>query len=225
MQQLQEAKKRGETNNHILMNAKGSFTTAEPKDWELMNAFIDKLIEAKEYKFACFASFGIYSGFRLSDLISLTVGDLHVTGQLQIDIKFKREKKTSKVRSVLMSSEVSRRNGVYLEKVMSGNKERLIFGNRHGKKVSKGYMIKKLKALAIVFMPELGKVTSHTLRKTYARHYYESAVADFNKSGDIRMVAYALAELQDDLGHSSQLDTLRYIGLTQGSKNSRTSRF
>ena len=139
-----------------------------------------------------FFTIGTNCGLRISDILSLNVGD--VKGKKYIQIT---EKKTGKFRKVPVNSKLKPMfneftKGRDLDEPLFVTK----FENRLNR-VSAYYIIRS--ACRQAKLEE--KFGTHTMRKTFGYHHYK-------KYKDIAM-------LQKIFNHSSPMITLRYIGIEQ----------
>lgn len=136
---------------------------------------------------------GIYTGLRVSDILSIRVSDIKQNKYLII-----KESKTNKTNRIELHGELKRE----LLKCIKDKKEHeYIFQSRkgHNKPISRITAYRILKdAAQWVGLTEIG---THTMRKTFGYHLY-------NSTKDI-------ATLQKIFNHSSPQHTLRYIGITQ----------
>ncbi|MCW6662930.1 tyrosine-type recombinase/integrase [Aerococcaceae bacterium NML160702] len=139
---------------------------------------------------------GINTGFRISDICNLKVGNIK-SGRIVV-----REGKTRKHREVLITSKLKKD----LYKYIDGKAQyEYLFQSRKGKNKPIGrqraYEILKEAAeeCGIDF------VGTHTLRKTYGYHHYR-------KHGQ-------LVVLMQEFNHASPDITLRYIGIQQEDKD------
>lgn len=143
--------------------------------------------------------FGINSSLRISDILKLTVGDVRGKDMLTL-----REQKTGKAKKFPMNQSI-----VAAVKTLvpsDSPAESLLFPSRKGcpnghvKPISRvqAYRVLNEAARRAGIDCEIG---THTLRKTFAYHAYKAG-AD-------------LSVLQSVLNHSSQRETLKYIGIVQ----------
>lgn len=134
---------------------------------------------------------GINTGLRVSDLLSLKVGDVKGKGEYLL-----REKKTKKNKRILLHAV---RKDIEDHTFLKTDDEYL-FASRKGEgPISRVQAYRILnKAAHDVGLKEIG---THTLRKTFGYHFYR---ANHN-----------VAMLQQLFNHSSPAITLRYIGITQ----------
>lgn len=150
---------------------------------------------------------GINTGLRISDILSIKVGDV-------IDLNYRRlrireriiitERKTNKTRDILLNDSARNALRKYLKSSDLQYKEHFpLFPSRIGG----GRMsIQRVRAWSIVnaAAKESGireRVGTHTMRKTYGYQLYKAGVD--------------VTRIQNMLNHSSPNVTLRYIGITR----------
>jgi integrase len=152
---------------------------------------------------------GINTAFRVSDLLSLRYRDvMDEKGKLFTHFKLK-ETKTGKNNKVVMSKGVQKALKDYIKDHYKGNLDDYLFESRKRDKNGNPQPINRKSAWRIIQEAAeqvgLKNIGSHSLRKTFAYHAYQSGT-------DIVL-------LQDMLNHSSPSVTLRYIGITQDEKD------
>jgi integrase len=138
--------------------------------------------------------FGINSSLRISDILRLKVGDVRGKSTLTL-----REKKTGKLKKFRLNQSVVSAVQQLVPADASDND--WLFPSRKGARPItrvQAYRILTDAARRAGLDIEIG---THTLRKTFAYHAYKAGVD--------------LALLMSVLNHSSQRETLRYIGITQ----------
>jgi len=141
---------------------------------------------------------GINSGLRVSDLLKLKTSDvLDEKGRVKDRITV-REKKTGKTKTFPFSDTVIKALKEYLLGTLP---DRALFPSRKG-----GGPITRQQAYRIIndaakMVGLKDKIGTHTLRKTFGYHAY--------------MAGVDVTRIQSLLNHSSQKETLRYIGITQ----------
>ena len=135
---------------------------------------------------------GINVGLRVSDLLTLKVGD--VRGR---DFFIVKEQKTDKTRRVFIKDAVKRE---IMKHTQDQADREYLFQSRKGDNKPIGrvqaYVILN-KAAAAVGLDEIG---THTLRKTYGYWHYQQ-----NKD---------IAALMIELNHSNQAVTMKYVGIS-----------
>lgn len=174
--------------------------TVQPiRDKQKIDA-IKKILRASSLRNELLFVLGINTGLRISDLLALRIGDVFrekgAIGRIEV-----REKKTGKVRSIALN----RKNCRLIEKYIS--KERPyaclkdpLFLSQKGGPISRQHAYEILNdAARSVGIDE--RIGTHSLRKTFGYFAYKTGV-------DLSMI-------QKLLNHSSQAETLRYIGITQ----------
>ena len=151
-----------------------------------------KKILAKKPRDALLFSFGINTGLRISDILSLDVGD--VKGRDYIEI---REKKTNKYKKFPLNRFLKEEINLFVEGLAS--EQPLFYTQKHCRlDRAQAYRILNKAAQAVGVKERIG---THTLRKTFGYHFYQ-------QYDDIVM-------LQKIFNHSTPSITLRYIGIEQ----------
>lgn len=139
---------------------------------------------------------GINSGLRVSDLLSLTVGDVMDANGNLIRI---REHKTKKTNDFPLSRTAQKAIMEYLQ-TRDGKRDEPLFLSRKGSALQRAQAYKVINdaARAVGIKDRIG---THTLRKTFGYHAYQAG--------------YDLTLIQRLLNHASPGVTLKYIGITQ----------
>ncbi|MFB7033195.1 site-specific integrase [Bacillus altitudinis] len=134
---------------------------------------------------------GVSLGLRISDLLTIRVGDLR--GQLHLTIK---EGKTGKTRDIKLSTTV-----VKLEQKLGGDDDSYVFQSRKGvnKPISRVRAYRVLNAAAERAGINID-IGTHTLRKTFGYQLYSKGIN--------------ITRIMKVFGHSSEAQTLKYIGIT-----------
>lgn len=167
-------------------------------------AKMKKVLSENKRDLALF-SLGIHTGLRVSDLLSLVIGDVSDTlGGVRSRVRIK-EMKTGKAASIPIGDTAKADLLAYLSERGEAGQEEPLFVSRKGKDgemrpISRGraYRIIKDAATAAGVKTPVG---THSMRKTFGFHAY--------KAGN------DLVLIQKLLRHSSPDVTLRYIGITQ----------
>lgn len=139
---------------------------------------------------------GIQTGLRISDILKLRVSD--VTGDHIIVF----ENKTGKYREVLMPGELKREIKQY---IANREPDEFLIKSRKGdnRPINRRQAYAILKKVGEEF--NLDRLGTHSLRKTYGWHHYRK----FNN----------IAALKTALNHSSDRETMIYIGVIQDELN------
>lgn len=139
---------------------------------------------------------GLYTGLRISDILLLQVK--HIKDK---EIRI-REKKTKKQRTIPLNKKLQKPLLDYIEGM---EQHEYLIQSREGvnQPLSQSMAYKIIKDLENYF--RLTAIGTHSMRKTFGYHYYQS-------TKDV-------VTLQKIFNHSSQSETLKYIGITQDEIN------
>ena len=184
------------------MSLKGINTTTGYLEWNSFIGLITRLENKGEFKFCLLISTGVFTGLRISDLLTLKYTDL-----INKDILTIREKKTKKVRTIKINPDLSILVERIYKKLNLTNPNQFIFLNRFGDKpIDKSYVNIKLKELFSKNRIKIdGNISSHLFRKTLGRRVME--LNNFSNE--------SLVLLMELFGHSSMSITKRYLGIRQ----------
>ena len=184
------------------MSVKGQNTTTTYMEWNDFISIITRLEKDENYKFCLLISIGVFTGLRISDLLSLTYSDL-----LSNETFTLREMKTKKQRSIKVNKDLKEIVSRIVSKSNITNLNQLIFINKYGtKSIDKSYVNVKLKELVKKYRIKLdGNVSTHTFRKTLGRRVME--VNNYSNE--------SLVLLMELFGHSSMSITKRYLGIRE----------
>jgi integrase len=184
------------------MSIKGQNTTTTYMEWNDFISIITRLEKDENYKFCLLISIGVFTGLRISDLLSLTYSDL-----LSNETFTLREKKTKKQRSIKVNKDLKEIVSRIVSKSNITNLNQLIFINKYGtKSIDKSYVNVKLKELVKKYRIKLdGNVSTHTFRKTLGRRVME--VNNYSNE--------SLILLMELFSHSSMSITKRYLGIRE----------
>jgi integrase len=140
---------------------------------------------------------GINTALRVSDLLSLTVGDIRdQEGKFRKFVTLK-ETKTDKVKQFPLNKAVLRVLKEYVKTGMENS--RFLFSSAKGGAISRIQAYRILNDAA--HKAGIEAIGTHTLRKTFGYHVYR-------RTGNLGLV-------QQLLNHDNSKDTLRYIGIEQ----------
>lgn len=165
------------------------------RDPVVLEAIVRHLEKTNERNYIMFI-IGLYTGLRISDILLLQVK--HIKGK---EIRI-REKKTGKERAIPLNNKLKK---PLLEYVATMEPHEYLIQSREGfnQPLSQSMAYKVVKDLENYF--RLSAIGTHSMRKTFGYHYYQS-------SKDV-------VTLQKIFNHSSQSETLKYIGITQDEIN------
>ncbi len=153
---------------------------------------------------------GVNTGLRISDLLSLSVGDVLAGRGERIQIVKRlelRERKSGKAKSIPLASTARSALASYLRDRGSFLPDDPLFPSRQGRsEAGKPNPLSRCQAwrslsLAARSAGVSERIGTHTLRKTFGYHCYLAGVD--------------VTRIQKMLNHSSPEVTLRYIGITQ----------
>ena len=169
---------------------------------------VDLLVKSFAGKFAkrdkALFLLGTKSGFRISELLSLRVGDVVQHGHMvnQVTVKRRNMKKKIEGRSVILHPDAKAAIADWLNTIEYGN-DTFIFRSRkaENRPISRRQALRIFRG--IYDANELsGKLGTHTLRKTFADRIYEKSDRD-------------LAKTQRALGHKNINSTISYLDFKQ----------
>ena len=185
------------------MSLIGSKTKSEYIEWDKLQSLTQKLERDGDLKFCLLITTGMYTGLRISDILSLRWKDLLEKESVEIT-----EKKTGKVRKIsinlILKETVSRLSG----KINRFNPEQYIFLNKYGKKtISRQFVNWKLKELMKKYevVKNIRGVKSHSLRKSFGRRVWEN-----NEKSEKGLIM-----LNEIFDHSSIKTTKIYLGIRE----------
>lgn len=184
------------------MSKLGQNTTTTYIEWNDFISLITRLEKDENYKFCLLVSIGVFTGLRISDLLTLTYSDL-----LSNETFTLKEMKTKKQRSIKVNKDLKEIISRIVSKSKITDLNQLIFINKYGtKSIDKSYVNVKLKELVKKYRIKIdGNVSTHTFRKTLGRRVME--VNNYSNE--------SLVLLMELFGHSSMSITKRYLGIRE----------
>ena len=171
-------------------------------DWNDFISIITRLEKDENYRFCLLISIGVFTGLRISDLLSLRYSDLLTKETFSI-----RERKTKKQRSIKVNKDLREIVQRIVQKSNVTDLNEQIFINRFkSKTIDISYVNVKLKEIIKYYRIKLdGNVSTHTFRKTLGRRVME--VNNYSNE--------SLVLLMELFGHSSMSITKRYLGIRE----------
>ena len=184
------------------MSKKGTKTTTSYMEWNDFVSLITRLEKDEEYKMSLLISIGVFTGLRISDLLTLKYSDF-----MGKDILKLTEKKTKKERSIKINKDLREIVERIVSKIKPENLDSPIFQNRFNTKpIDKSYVNVKLKEVIKKYRIKVGgNISTHTVRKTLGRRVME--VNNYSNE--------SLVLLMELFGHSSMSITKRYLGIRE----------
>lgn len=162
------------------------------RDKDVIEAMKEELLRSGTRNQFLFV-FGINTGLRISDILTLQVQD--VKGKSYITIK---EKKTKKPKRFKINADLQEHINTYTRRM---NAEDYLFKSTRSNEPIKRVQAYKILNEAARAVGIEGEIGTHTLRKTFGYHFYRS-------KKDVAL-------LQEIFNHSAPSITKRYIGINQ----------
>ena len=184
------------------MSRKNQNTTTSYMEWNNFVSLITRLEKDENYKYCLLISIGVFTGLRISDLLTLKYSDL-----LNKEVFTIREKKTGKERCIKISKDLKDIIIRIVEKLKIKKINEFIFINKYKTKpIDKSYVNVKLKEIFKKYhIKNSGNISTHTFRKTLGRR-----VMELNNYSNESLVL-----LMELFGHSSMSITKKYLGIRQ----------
>jgi len=144
---------------------------------------------------------GINSGLRISDLLTLRIGDTVIQkGKIRDSIE-RREKKTGKYRQFILNASVQKAIKLHLDKLGAYSLEQPLFASRKGNGPINRIQAYKILNTAARQVGIQDRIGTHTLRKTFGYHAFKQGIG--------------IEYIQAALNHKTPSETRRYIGIIQ----------
>jgi integrase len=185
------------------MSLIGQKTKSDFIEWDKLQSLTQKLERDGDWKFCLLITTGMFTGLRISDILSLRWIDL--IGKEHIEIT---EKKTKKVRKILVNQQLQETVSRISDKINHFDPNEFIFINRFGKKtISPQFVNWKLKELMKKYevVKDTTKIKSHSIRKSFGRRVWENS--ERSEKG--------LIMLNEIFNHSSIKTTKIYLGIRE----------
>ena len=181
------------------MSIKHSNTTADYIQWDTMLNLVRRLYKDRKYRLSLLVGCGCFFGLRISDLKTLTWGQLLSSSKFSLT-----EKKTGKHREVkinegFQSHIIDCYNALKVEDMSEQ-----CFINNRGQVISTQMINRHLKCIKTKYNIKVEHLSSHSFRKTFGRKVVESA----GEQSEM-----ALIKLSEIFNHASPMITRRYLGL------------
>lgn len=182
------------------MSVKGSYTTAEPLEWNEAISFMNRLYDDGKFTISLLVGCGIFFGLRISDILRLRKKDLEADETFIIF-----EKKTSKRRIIKINPTFKKHIKRCLAKMNIKHNDDLVFISKWGKPYTTNRLNVMFKTYKYKYRLNITHFSTHSLRKTFATRIYKMA-------GDRQ--EEMLVRLSSMFSHSSTAVTRSYIGIT-----------
>ena len=184
------------------LNPSKKKTTTAPVKWKIALNLLTMLRGAEEHEDRLLFALGFYTGFRISDILSLT-WEQALSSEIELI-----EKKTGKQRNITVNLSLAKIAKEVYKALGNPDRSSFIFTGKKGIQTEKPLTVvganKRIKRILTTYEIETQNPSSHTLRKTFALRVYES----LGRTED------ALVMLSKILNHSKPSVTREYIGIT-----------
>lgn len=186
----------------------GQYTKSDFIPINEFRSLIRKMYDDERWKMTMYLLFSGATALRVSDVISTKWEDILYVGSKEVTRVtrdfYKVECKTGKRRKITFPDNTRAKMLDLYDKLGSPDPSNYIFQNRKGQPVTSQYLNAELKRIGEKYELSIDNFSTHSFRKTFARHYWES---NDRSSG-------ALIILMDVLNHSSLSMTKKYLGIT-----------
>jgi integrase len=185
------------------MSLIGQKTKSDFIEWDKLQSLTQKLERDGDLKFTLLITIGMYTGLRISDILSLKWFQLLNMEHIEIT-----EKKTKKTRKILVNQQLQETVSRISSKLTNLNQEEYIFLNRFGiKTISPQFVNWKLKELVKKYQVVKNStgIKSHSLRKSFGRRVWENSEKSEN----------GLIMLNEIFNHSNIRITKIYLGIRE----------
>lgn len=183
------------------MSKKGSRTTADFIEWDVMLSLIRKLFRDADYIMSLFIGCGCFFGLRVSDLRHLKWNMLLDSDRFTIT-----EQKTGKRRVVKVNSDFKSHIEKCLHAMKVENLDTHCFISRKRTVMSTQQINLRLKQIKKKYNLKIDNFSCHSLRKSFGRKVFES-------SGENAQLA--LVRLSELFNHSNVAITKIYLGIRE----------
>ena len=183
------------------MSAKFSTTTADYLEWNQAMNLARNLYNDKNFKMSLLISFGAFWGLRISDILSLKFIQVYNLDEFTVV-----EKKTKKIRTIKINSQLKRHISDCYEKIKPCNLDEYIFTSQKGSVYSIQRINVILKDLKVRYNLKIKNFSSHSLRKCFGRTIFDRSAEN---------AELAIVKLSQLFNHSNPAITRRYLGISQ----------
>jgi integrase len=183
------------------MSLKFSNTTSDFLEWDTMLNLVRKLYDDRDYRISLLIACGCFFGLRISDLLTLTWGQL-----LQSDTLELTEKKTGKKRTVKINAQLQKHIQACYGEIKPLTDSDKCFVSQKNCVYSIQRINVILKEVKAKYNLKINNISSHSFRKTFGRAVYNNA----GQNSEM-----ALVKLSELFNHSDIKTTRKYLGLRQ----------
>lgn len=149
---------------------------------------------------------GVRAGFRISELLSLTIPDVYQLGRIvdRVSVARKSMKKKREGRTVILHPEAKTHLSVWIRELLAtGTTEGFLFRSREGvnRSITRG-SAHRIFVRAYADASINGKLGTHAMRKTFAKRVYAK-------------LGHDLIRTQKALGHADIKSTMSYLSFEE----------
>ena len=178
------------------------YTTAEYISWDKATATVRHLYNDGDYRMSLLMGCGIFFGLRYSDLSTLT------WMQIMADEFSLYEQKTGKRRTIKVNASFKHHILDCHKALNIEDDSQPCFLTRLGTIPSIQFVNQQMKVINVKYRLHLKNISTHSLRKTWARKIWENENA-------LGRGEQSLVVLSEIMNHSSVAITRRYLGIRQ----------
>ena len=184
------------------MSIVGQKTKSDYIEWNLLQSLTQKLERDGDYKFTVLITIGMYTGLRISDILSLHWKDILDKDWVEIT-----ERKTGKQRKISLNPNLKDTLQRLTTKIHPDPNQPIFLNDRGTKTISRQWVNEKLKRLVKRYevVKDSTKIKSHSIRKSFGRRVWENS--ERSEKG--------LIMLNEIFNHSSIRTTKIYLGIRE----------
>jgi len=187
----------------MVMSRKNSYTTSDYIPWDRAMDLIMGLFRDGNYRMSLLVGCGCFFGLRIGDLRRLSWSQIIRGEEFVVN-----EHKTGKRRVIRINAGFQKHIRSCHRALGITDDSQFCFLNRFGNVSSVQMINRQLKLMKYRYNLDVQNISTHSLRKTWARQIYENE----NAAGRGEQALLKLSEL---MNHSAPSITRRYIGLRQ----------
>ena len=182
------------------MSIVGQKTKSDYIEWDRLQSLTQKLERDGDYKFTLLITIGMYTGLRISDILSLHWKEILDKDWVEIT-----EKKTGKQRKISINPNLKDTLQRLTTKIHPDPEQPIFLNDRGTKVISRQFVNDKLKRLVKRYevVKDSTKIKSHSIRKSFGRRVWENS--ERSEKG--------LIMLNEIFNHSSIKTTKIYLGI------------
>lgn len=165
---------------------------------------IKQILRNNSQRDLLFFVFGINTGLRISDLLSLTVGDVWDGQEVKEFLYIQEDPHSEEIKAFYINQSVRRELKKYLTHSEFKGTDYLFKSKKHDSPITRQQAYRIINHAAKEAGIE-GKIGTHTIRKTFGYHAYRKGIA--------------ISILGKIFNHQSSAETLRYLGIDKNEQH------